>query len=180
MVGKLASLILYIADKCQTDASFGATKLNKILFTVDFMAYGAWGESVSGATYMRLGNGPVPRELLAVRGQLIEEGRVCIQEREYYGRIQKRLVPLAEPDMSGFTEQEMRLVDQVTADFGRYNATQLSNWTHTLRPWLAAGDREEIPYYTVFTFMDAPASAEAISWSLEKLTALQAAGALQC
>lgn len=36
---RLAELILYIAEKCERDPNFGATKLNKILTFADFSAY---------------------------------------------------------------------------------------------------------------------------------------------
>ena len=36
---KLRELIVYISDRCETDETFGAVKLNKILFLADFNAH---------------------------------------------------------------------------------------------------------------------------------------------
>ena len=180
MTERFADLILYIASKCQNNEAFGATKLNKILFTADFLAYGAWGRPVSGATYRRLKNGPVPYELLIVRNQLEREGKIVIQDRNYFGRTQKRIVPLAAPDLSKFTAEEIQLVDQVIAAEWQMNGTQLSEWTHTLRPWLSARDGETIPYSTVFTLEDIPVSSEGLSWGATMVRELQASGGLQC
>jgi hypothetical protein len=36
---KMKELILYISQKCADDTKFGATKLNKILYFSDFLAY---------------------------------------------------------------------------------------------------------------------------------------------
>ena len=37
---KLKELMLYVADKCSQDPNFGATKLNKILWWANFLAFG--------------------------------------------------------------------------------------------------------------------------------------------
>src|SRR5216110_2281705 len=115
-MNKLEEMILYIAHRSQDDVSFGATKLNKILFIADFAAYGIWQESMTGATYKRLQNGPVPSELPNARKNLISKGRAKIVETEYFGRVQHRVIPLANPDLSIFTKQQINLVDNVIDD----------------------------------------------------------------
>lgn len=180
MTEKLANLIIYIAAKCQMDDAFGATKLNKILFTADFVAHGAWGRSISGATYRKLKNGPVPHELPIVRNRLERESKIVIQERSYFGRTQKRIIPMITPDLSIFTAEEIQLVDQVIAATGPLNGTQLSEWSHTLRPWLSARDGETIPYVAVFTLKDIPVSSEGLLWGATMIEELQASGGLQC
>ena len=67
---RLAELILYIAEKCERDPNFGATKLNKILAFADFSAYFETGRPITGAEYMRTPQGPVPRRLPPVRAEL--------------------------------------------------------------------------------------------------------------
>ena len=57
---KLKELVLYIAQKSEDDPSFGATKLNKILFAADFYFFGQTGRSITGASYVHRGKGPVP------------------------------------------------------------------------------------------------------------------------
>ena len=51
---KLSELILYISQKCATDPKFGAVKLNKILYLSDFLAFGNWGEPITGVEYQHL------------------------------------------------------------------------------------------------------------------------------
>jgi hypothetical protein len=41
---KFKELVLYLAEKCETDPSFGVTKLNKLLYYCDFVAYSELGK----------------------------------------------------------------------------------------------------------------------------------------
>jgi len=177
---KLGNLILYIAEQCQADESFGATKLNKILFLTDFLAYGVWGKPITGATYMRIAHGPVPRELMPIQGELIDSGRAVMQIRNCFGYEQKRLIALDEPDLRQFTQDEIELVDQVIQASCGVTASAFSDWTHTLLPWLLAEDKEVIPFHTIFTLKKEPVGTDDLKWGLSTLQDLQATGAIEC
>ncbi len=147
---KLKELVLYVAYKSLDDPSFGATKLNKILFFSDFLAYGQLGKPITGATYQKLDQGPAPRELLPIQERLEEKGEVILLERKYFGYVQKRLWPCREPDISTFSPQEISLVDEVIEALRDHNAFQASVLSHRVPGWQLAGDRDEIPYEAVF------------------------------
>jgi hypothetical protein len=173
---KLAEMILYIAEKSQADPDFGALKLNKLLFTIDFYAYGIWGRSISGSTYWRQPYGPVPRELNRVRDELVYKKRARIKTVKRFGHDMDRIVPLDHPDKSMFGDDELTYVDEMIDALQGFNGTRLSNWTHELRPWLIAEDREEIPYFTAFTLEDRPISREALLWGENQLKELRGQG----
>lgn len=150
---KLRELILYIADKCEQDTYFGATKLNKVLFFADFLAFKQLGHSITGAEYIALEHGPVPRRLLPVKEQLTNEGDIAEQQRFR----QKRIVVLREPDLSKFSAEEIALVDAVIDALRHQNAETVSNLSHGFLGWKAAWAEREatdkqsvIPYSTVF------------------------------
>jgi hypothetical protein len=86
---KMKELILYISQKCADDAKFGATKLNKILYFSDFLAYAYHGSPITGFEYQKLPNGPAPRRLVPVREQLMESGELGIQEVPLRGAISR-------------------------------------------------------------------------------------------
>lgn len=157
--------MLYIAQKSQNDSTFGATKLNKILFFADFRAYGIWGESITGATYQHLNNGPCCKQLLPAQDALIGSERARIEERSVAGLNQKRLIPILGPNLSEFRMEQLELVDQVMKEFENYTATQLSNYTHTLGPWLLTKEGEEIPYETVYVMEKIPPSQDDFAWA---------------
>lgn len=168
---KLKELVLYVSEASKDDPEFGATKLNKVLFLADFLAYSAFGNSISGATYFHISNGPAPKQMLAAQEGLIAEGRATIEQRQYFGKTLKRLVALKGPDTSIFTADELNLVQDVITHLRGIGGKQLSDWTHTLIPWLYTKDREDIPYNTVFTMFNVPVRRDGIIWGQTELAA---------
>jgi hypothetical protein len=160
-------IILYLAKHSQDDRTFGATKLNKLLFAIDFSAYEAWGNPLTSLTYIRQTHGPTPDPALFIplRDGLLEAGRAALQSQTYYGHTQQRLIALDEPDVSALNEAARRLMDDVLSEFRGFNATQLSDWTHRLLPWLNTSDREMLPFYTVFTLEQQPIDADTLNWA---------------
>ncbi len=152
---KFKELILYISEKSATDAYFGATKLNKILFLSDFWAYAELGEPITGMEYMHLPYGPGPRKLLPIRQEMEHNGELAIQPAVVQGMSQKRPVNLRPPELSEFTAEQIALVDRVIDLLKEATGFQVSSYTHGWHGWIAAEDKETIPYETVF-INDAP------------------------
>ena len=50
---KFEELVLFVAELSQADENFGATKLNKILFFIDFLSYKRSGVGMTGAKYIK-------------------------------------------------------------------------------------------------------------------------------
>ena len=152
---KFKELILYVADKSAEDPSFGATKLNKILFFADFLAYGHLGQAITGAHYLRLERGPAPKELLSVHRGLQAAGDAVFVERKRFGYPQKRIIALRQPDLSDFSAQEIALVDEVIELLKHNSAMEASTLSHLHAVgWNIASDGEEIPYESVFLSTD--------------------------
>ena len=147
---KLKELMLYIAGKSGKDVRYGSTKLNKILFYSDFLAYGLLGQSLTGAKYQRLDKGPAPKALVPVRNELIAEGAATTEDRLYFNWPQIRLVPERPPDLKLFTKEELELVDQVIEWLKDNNGNDVSRISHREKGWNLAEDRADIPYSTVF------------------------------
>ncbi|NMC42769.1 MAG: SocA family protein [candidate division Zixibacteria bacterium] len=147
---RLKEIIIYICQKCQDHPRFGAVKLNKILFFADFVAYARRGKSITGETYFKLPFGPAPKRLIPAVEELKGAGAVIEQERPVFARIQKRLIPLREPDLSLFDGFEISLVDEVIEALKDKDAEAVSELSHTFIGWQLVREREEIPYETVF------------------------------
>jgi uncharacterized phage-associated protein len=166
---KLKELSLFIAEQSKEDPSFGATKLNKILFVADFFFYGNTGRAITGADYVHRNNGPVPRRMPAIIESLQTEGRARIESTAFFGYRQKKLVPLTGSNTSIFTEDELSFVSDVIAQFRPYNGTQLSDWTHSLSPWLVTEDGDQIPYHAIFVMHKLPVERAAMKWAQSEL-----------
>jgi hypothetical protein len=146
---KFRELLLYLAKRSNDDAYFGATKLNKLLFFSDFIAYGQLGAPITGATYQKLRWGPAPRQLLPVQREMVANGDVKIKRDGAF--TPDKTVALREPDLSVFTPQEIDVVNEVLEALKDDNATMISDRSHRFSVgWQVAGDQEPIPYETVF------------------------------
>jgi hypothetical protein len=142
---KLKELILYVADKCEDDPRFGATKLNKILAFSDFVSYYRTGTPITGVEYMRLPQGPVPRRMLPILNEMEDAGEVAIRLVEDGKYTQKRVIPLREPNLDIFQATEIAVVDEVIRAFWKATASAVSEFSHGIA-WKIAGDRGLIPY----------------------------------
>lgn len=148
---KMAELILYIADRAESDPHFGAVKLNKILFYSDFLFYARCGRSITNQEYMRLNQGPVPRRLVPIRDELIGTGAAVAKERYTAGgHWQKRTIAIRQPDLSEFSGEEIATVDSVIDLLWKSTAQDASELSHTFQGWKLADYKETIPYETVF------------------------------
>jgi hypothetical protein len=149
---KFRELVLYVSQKCATDPTFGATKLNKILFFSDFLSYGNLGKAITGVEYQKLPNGPAPRRLLPICDQMRRDGDLVLQEIPLLsGKTQKRTINLRAPDLKVFTAEEISLVDDVIEALDGARAEAVSALSHQLSiGWILVNDKETIPYNTVF------------------------------
>lgn len=164
---KFIELMLYLSKRgLEEKLIIGSTKLNKLLFFSDFRAYAELGEPITGAKYQKLEWGPAPRALLPVRDELVEHEEVRLQERspDNWNDV---LEPLREPDLSLFSKDELRIVNEVFDELRQFNATATSDYSHLKSAgWRVVDDREIIPYESAFTLTD-PAPPEAIELGRE-------------
>ncbi len=149
---KFRELLVYIARKSEDDPTFGAVKLNKVLYYADFGAFRQFGKPITGATYRKLIEGPAPREMLAERGALIKSGDAELREVAYFIGVQQRLSVRngREPDCEIFEPGELKIVDEVIRFFYGKTAREVSDFSHHEVGWVLSKDREVIPYDTVW------------------------------
>jgi hypothetical protein len=169
---KLAELVLYIADRHETDELFGSVRLAKTLFYADFLYYAKHGRSITGERYIRKQNGPMPDSLLDMRDRLSREGALVMKERLVRGYTQKRPIALRQPDLSLFTADEIVMVDYVLSQLEGRSATDVSDLSHRFEAWQLADDGEEIPYHTAY-LSERTASAE--DWAFARSLAAELA-----
>jgi hypothetical protein len=155
---RFRELIVYVSAKCESDHSFGATKLNKILFYADMTAFERFGEPLTGEAYFRLDRGPAPVSLIPVRRALVEERAIRVDERPTIGNYtQKRPIALREADTDLFTKGELRVVDEIIFELWGKTADEVSKGSHKIA-WHSLGDRELIPYEAAFLSDELPSA----------------------
>ncbi len=158
---KFEELMLHIAQRSANDRRFGATKLNKLLFYGDFLAYLYFGQPITAHRYQALPQGPAPIALLPVLRRMEEEKAAVVTQSEHYGFMQKRLVALRDPNYDLFSAQEIALIDRLIEDFWNLTAKQISEHSHQLLAWQVARPSEEIPYTVALVGSRRPTAEEA-------------------
>jgi hypothetical protein len=148
---KFKELMLYAAEKSRGDDYFGAIKLNKILFFSDFLAFGLMGEPITGATYKRLGQGPVPAEFSWMRKEIEKSHDGVFVKKPIFNHIQIRLMPHRPANPHRFSIEERDLIDSVIDYLAPRTASEVSILSHERSfAWQIADEGEEIPYDAVF------------------------------
>ena len=159
-------LILYISERCQDKPSFGSTHLNKILHYADFFWYASTGDSISGEKYIRQKHGQIPKHLMQVRDELVKEGKLTIEEQQYFGKTQKRPVVVPPVHYQKLTDAQKEFIDEVVSVIADYSAKDLSEKiAHEDLAWQYLNNDEEIPYETVFFRRKNAVSEETMAWA---------------
>ncbi len=167
---KFKRLVQYIAFKTGREPGFGSTKLNKVLWFADARAYMLRREPITGATYVREKFGPVPREMMPIRSELIEEGNVRQTRERFYNQEAIRLSAVRPPDMSIFTEQERREVDYWIKHIAEdHTAKSISDLTHDDISWEIAALGEELPYHAIFAARTRRPKGRELEWAAARV-----------
>jgi Protein of unknown function (DUF4065) len=153
---KLEELIVYIAHRLGPEAALGRVKLAKLLMHSDFEAYRRRGVSITGARYEKWEHGHLPHELKNAQLDLEASGAIAIEQVDYYGKPLKHITALRDPRLASFDEDEVAVVEGAIRLYGHESAKYLSELSHQELGWRLAGDREEIPYNTMFLSKTGP------------------------
>ncbi len=166
---KFKSLVHYIAHKSDP-AKLGKTKLNKILWYSDIVAYLQTGEAITGETYKKRQFGPVSHHILGILDELESESKIVIRSIELFGGYAKKeFISLIRPSLEGFSAEEISIVDSLLEIIcENHTATSISEASHD-RIWELAEIGETIPYNTVFAAHLDEIDEDDIEWAHEVL-----------
>jgi hypothetical protein len=165
---KLKTLIHYIAWKVSPGV-LGSIKLNKVLWVTDLSSYVGTGKAITGENYVKRQYGPVSPSVPLLVGEL--EAAKALVSRRRFAPVQGQMVDkvdyiaLTEPDIAGFTAEEISLVDSAI-DFVCYQHTamQISDATHDVI-WELAELGEVIPYAAMLASALGEVTAEDVTWA---------------
>ena len=147
---KLRELVLHVAALSEADPRFGVTKLNNLLFYMDFGSYRLLGAPITGATYQHYPQGPVPKELKETRRMLLDGGDAELEYRPYFIGTQERIIPTRDATLDAFTEAELSIIRDVIDEFWPYSTRSISDCSREEWAWNVTSDLEDIPYYTAW------------------------------
>lgn len=161
---RLAEVAHYIIARTPPEM-LGATKLNKVLWFVDCLAYRKWGRSLTGLThYVRLQNGPVPSGLTDAIHTLKSDGKVMEDPQITPVGVRREFVSLQEPDFENFSAAEIDLIRAVIDTIRPMSARRVSDLSHDAL-WHELADGASITV-AAGSVMPEPMSDAAYQWAL--------------
>lgn len=167
---KSKELMLLIAYRLGNKSNYGATVLNKALYFIDNINYLKTGRPISELKYIKQEHGPTPDPsiFLSLREEMISANDVDIVTVEFFGRNQKKMLAKREPNMSLFDSEEIEIIDQLLSEISDKNATEISDIAHTYPAWIAASDKEPLPFYTFLLSSKTPTEGD-IEWAKSQM-----------
>ena len=142
---RLKHLMLYMLEHIN---DVWCTKMNKLLFYVDFLAYRENGMAISGLTYKAIDFGPVPERWDKVYSEFDEIHQELRSIGDYVGSV---LTTTVKSDTTLFTESELNVINQVCSKFNSLSSRELSRLSHEENAWVNHHDRHEIiPFAEAF------------------------------
>ena len=144
---KLINLISLIANKLkEKNIELTRTKLNKLLFYIDFLSFKQNNCSITGAVYAHLPYGPCLESFDTVISSLVEENILGVKEVTYQDKSYEVLEPLQKPKTDIFTKDELNLIETILEKLSGLSASELSNISHKEKAYTATKNGELIEY----------------------------------
>jgi putative zinc finger/helix-turn-helix YgiT family protein len=133
---KVTEAVLFLTNGGGTSR----TKLNKLLFYVDFVHAKYFDAPVTGLDYIRLQHGPVPAHYELLFATMQENGLIDIQETLFGEHVGYQHVARKGCDSSVFTNTELQALLRVRTEFEQVSASAISERSHTEAAWLTAAN----------------------------------------
>ena len=138
-LGRLKNILLYFIEK--SNGVF-FTKMNKLLFYADFMAYRVTGKGMTGLAYKAIAHGPVPVRWDRIYSFYDEIDQEIVQFPD--GREGTKLVSKLSPDMAEFSDDELKILEYVCKRFKNETPTQISETSHEEEAWKKYKDSDKL------------------------------------
>lgn len=143
---RLKNIMLYVLERCQ---DVWCTKMNKLLFYIDFLSYRERGFAMTGLSYRAIEFGPVPERWDRVYSEFSEIVQDLKQAGDFVGSM---LRANASVEKGVLSDDDMRIIDIVCAAFGNKTSREMSKISHNEDAWInRQSSREHIPYSEAFS-----------------------------
>lgn len=132
---KFTEMVVFFTEKMQP----WKTKMNKLLFYADFGMYSKTGNSISGLQYRAIDLGPVPENFQGIFEYLAKNDDIDIHYSTFRnGGFGEQFIPNPKRSFNPekFTEQELKILEEVAARFKNYNSNRIINFSHREKGWI--------------------------------------------
>lgn len=170
---KLKQLAHYVCWKCEDPSKLGATKLNKVLWLSDVLAFKVNGLSITNSEYVKRQFGPVPKQILVVRQELVAEKKIHERHDDIGGMTGVHFTALQRPDTSLFSLKELEIVNSVLDEIcEKHTATSISEFSHDA-VWAAARMGESIPMFAWLAGTPGELSDDDFVWADSQIAVIE-------
>lgn len=129
---------------------FGRVKLNKIIWKADFDAFAERGVPVTGRAYQRLPFGPALKEMKPLLREMQTAGLLAEDPTDFgEGVVEYRLVALADPDLSKFTDSDLHFVNRSIEHYFNMTGDEASDDSHGAA-WKSRSNHDPMPYQSSY------------------------------
>lgn len=142
---KYQNALLYLIKYCN-NSYLGTTKLNKLMYYLDFISYRDRGRSVSGDAYIHKDYGPIPENIDDMLVELQEQKQLGIEVVPYKDSHTVKFHLLKGPDMSVFDKYEKKLLDYLCEEFDVWPTDKIVSQTHLESPWFYSKPYERVDF----------------------------------
>lgn len=140
---KFLQMYFYILKHAGKNGKIPKTKLAKLLYLADFRNFFDELEPMSGVRYIRREYGPVADIFFEVTEDLYDTGKINIEPYNEALMIKSTTSDISEDLLSASEKKRIR---EICALWKDRRTSEIVNFTHQQKPWLACKDGEYIPY----------------------------------
>jgi len=139
--------VLYFIKYCN-NRYLHATKLNKLLYYLDFIYFRDNKESVTGDIYIHEGYGPVPSKIDEVLACLKKDGSIDAKAVSYKDGelVEFEFKNPKNFDEEVFSDDQKKLLKQICDEFGNWPTEKIVAQTHLEAPWFYSKPFDIVDY----------------------------------
>jgi putative zinc finger/helix-turn-helix YgiT family protein len=142
-INKLLSVIRFF---CHESGQF-ITKINKLLFYVDFKHFKEYSLSITGSRYVKITYGPVPKNYQFYIAFLESNKLIFIKEVFFdNGNSGEEIISIEKPDLSIFSDTELQILLEVKKYFKGFSAKKISDFSHEEIGYIETKNSNAISY----------------------------------
>jgi len=139
---KIKNMVLYILGFHETYV----TKINKLLWYMDFLCYKAFSVSISGNSYTHSAYGPTADDYELIISVMLKDALIGKNEVILHDAVREQLKSLTPCDISIFSKDEIKVMDFVLDIFKDFKCGKISEYSHEEAPYKHTIEGQKISY----------------------------------
>ena len=161
---KLLAMVHFIIHTTPS-RSLGKTKLNKILWFSDRMAYLRYGKSISETGYTRMQYGSTADGLDLALRRLEGAGNIKSRHLSFTTHDKYEFYSFTEPDLASLSKEEITIMADTIVSLSSKTAKEVSELSHD-KTWRMYENGEKIPLCAILATQCLEPTPEDLAWAM--------------